>query len=97
MSASLRVMARPSPVPPNFCAVVLSAWPNSLNRLACCSAVHKAGEVKLAARNVSNGRSFVEFAVSDDDFRLQTRLQALAKRESFRARQLESDWFRDQH
>jgi hypothetical protein len=29
--ASLRVMARPSPVPPNFCAVVASAWLNSSN------------------------------------------------------------------
>src|SRR5262249_26393690 len=39
MRASLRVMARPSPVPPNFCAVVASAWLNSPNSLACCSAV----------------------------------------------------------
>src|SRR5262252_2066420 len=39
MRASLRVMARPSPVPPKRCAVVLSAWLNSANSLACCSAV----------------------------------------------------------
>src|SRR6516162_4575786 len=39
MRASLRVMARPSPVPPNFCAVVASAWLNSSNNFACCSAV----------------------------------------------------------
>src|SRR5262249_22578606 len=37
--ASLRVMARPSPVPPKRCAVVASAWLNSSNSLACCSAV----------------------------------------------------------
>src|SRR5262250_3439615 len=35
--ASLRVMARPSPVPPKRCAVVASAWVNSSNNLACCS------------------------------------------------------------
>src|SRR5262249_40165504 len=34
--ASLRVMARPSPVPPKRCAVVASAWVNSSNSLACC-------------------------------------------------------------
>src|SRR5262245_48910199 len=39
MRASLRVMARPSPVPPKRCAVVLSAWANSSNSFACCSAV----------------------------------------------------------
>src|SRR5262245_45217343 len=39
MRASLRVMARPSPVPPNFCAVAASAWVNSSNSLSCCSAV----------------------------------------------------------
>ena len=33
MRASLRVMARPNPVPPNFCAVVASAWLNSSNSL----------------------------------------------------------------
>src|SRR5262249_54181886 len=37
--ASLRVMARPSPVPPKRCAVVASAWVNSSNSFACCSAV----------------------------------------------------------
>src|SRR5262249_19024451 len=39
MRASLRVMASPSPVPPNFCAVAASAWVNSSNSLICCSAV----------------------------------------------------------
>src|SRR5215470_4171535 len=39
MRASLRVMASPSPVPPNFCAVAASAWLNSSNNFACCSAV----------------------------------------------------------
>src|SRR5262249_12186667 len=39
MRASLRVMARPSSVPPKRCAVVLSAWLNSSKSLACCSAV----------------------------------------------------------
>src|SRR6516225_9876535 len=39
MRASLRVMARPSPVPPKFWAVVASAWLNSSNSFACCSAV----------------------------------------------------------
>ena len=39
MRASLRVMARPSPVPPKRCAVVASAWLNSSNSFACCSAV----------------------------------------------------------
>src|SRR5436305_9402512 len=39
MRASLRVMASPSPVPPNFCAVEASAWLNSSNSFACCSAV----------------------------------------------------------
>src|SRR5262245_5935110 len=39
MRASLRVMARPSPVPPKFCAVEASAWANSSNSFACCSAV----------------------------------------------------------
>src|SRR5262249_4453886 len=39
MRASFRVMARPSPVPPKRCAVVTSAWLNSSNSLACCSAV----------------------------------------------------------
>ena len=33
--ASLRVMARPSPVPPNRWAVVASAWVNSSNSFAC--------------------------------------------------------------
>src|SRR5262249_22788100 len=37
--ASLRVMASPSPVPPKRCAVVVSAWLNSSNSLAFCSAV----------------------------------------------------------
>src|SRR5262249_26204169 len=36
---SLRVMARPRPVPPKRCAVVASAWLNSSNSLACCSGV----------------------------------------------------------
>jgi hypothetical protein len=35
MRASLRVMARPRPVPPNLCAVVASAWLNSSNSFAC--------------------------------------------------------------
>src|SRR5262249_10286839 len=39
MRASLRVMARPRPVPPNFCAVAASTWLNSSNSFACCSAV----------------------------------------------------------
>src|SRR5262245_22469652 len=39
MRASLRVMARPRPVPPKLCAVEASAWVNSLNSFACCSAV----------------------------------------------------------
>ena len=39
MRASLRVMARPSPVPPNRWAVVASAWVNSSNSFACCSDV----------------------------------------------------------
>jgi hypothetical protein len=32
----LRVMARPSPVPPKCCAVEASAWVNSSNSFACC-------------------------------------------------------------
>ena len=40
MRASLRVMARPRPVPPNRCAVVASACVNSSNSLACCSGRH---------------------------------------------------------
>src|SRR6476660_9578220 len=39
MRASLRVMARPSPVPPNRWAVVASAWVNSSNSFACFSGV----------------------------------------------------------
>ena len=39
MRASLRVMARPRPVPPKRCVVEASAWVNSSNSLACCSAV----------------------------------------------------------
>src|SRR5262249_49135619 len=39
MRASLRVMARPSPVPPKRWAVVASAWLNSANSLACCPGV----------------------------------------------------------
>ena len=39
MRASLRVMARPSPVPPNCWAVEASAWVNSWNSFACCSGV----------------------------------------------------------
>src|SRR6266487_786210 len=39
MRASLRVIASPRPVPPKRCAVVLSAWLNSSNSFACCSAV----------------------------------------------------------
>src|ERR1700758_2327159 len=39
MRASLRVMASPSPVPPKRWAVVASAWVNSSNSFACCSAV----------------------------------------------------------
>jgi hypothetical protein len=34
MRASLRVMARPDPVPPNRWAVVASAWVNSSNSFA---------------------------------------------------------------
>jgi hypothetical protein len=37
--ASLRVIASPSPVPPYRRAVEESAWVNSSNSLACCSAV----------------------------------------------------------
>ena len=40
MRASLRAMASPSPVPPKRCAVVASAWVNSSNSFACCSARH---------------------------------------------------------
>ena len=36
-----------------------------LNLLSNACKFTKAGEVKLAARKVSNGSSFVEFAVSD--------------------------------
>jgi signal transduction histidine kinase len=36
-----------------------------LNLLSNACKFTKAGEVKLTARNVSNGSSFVEFAVSD--------------------------------
>src|SRR5262249_19191788 len=39
MRASLRVIARPSPVPPYCRAVDESAWVNSSNSLACCSGV----------------------------------------------------------
>ncbi len=39
MRASLRVMARPRPVPPKRRAVAASAWLNSSNSFACCSAV----------------------------------------------------------
>src|SRR5260221_2351782 len=39
MRASLRVMARPRPVPPYCRAVEESAWVNSSNNLACCSGV----------------------------------------------------------
>src|SRR5215469_16125454 len=39
MRASLRVIARPRPVPPYRCAVDESACVNSANSLACCSAV----------------------------------------------------------
>src|SRR5262249_60627573 len=39
MQASLRVMARPSPVPPYCRAVEESACVNSSNSLACCSGV----------------------------------------------------------
>src|SRR5262249_6509193 len=39
MRASLREMASPSPVPPKRCAVAASAWLNSSNSFACCSAV----------------------------------------------------------
>src|SRR6266511_5693304 len=42
--ASLRVMARPRPVPPKRCAVVASAWPQ---RPDCV-----AGHVRLELRNV---------------------------------------------
>ena len=39
MRASLRVMARPRPVPPYCRAVEESAWVNSSNSFACCSGV----------------------------------------------------------
>src|SRR5262245_17374811 len=39
MRASLREMASPSPVPPKRRAVAASAWLNSSNSFACCSAV----------------------------------------------------------
>src|SRR5215470_5248144 len=39
MRASLRLMARPRPVPPNFRAVNESACVNSANSFACCSGV----------------------------------------------------------
>src|SRR5262249_11867157 len=37
--ASLRVMARPRPVPPKCCAVEASAWLDSSDRFACCADV----------------------------------------------------------
>src|SRR5262245_57752454 len=37
--ASLRVIERPSPVPPKCLAVEASAWTNSSNTFACCSGV----------------------------------------------------------
>src|SRR5262249_281382 len=40
MRASLRVMAKPRPVPPYCRAVKESAWVNSSNSLACCSGCH---------------------------------------------------------
>src|SRR6478609_8522132 len=39
MRASLRVIARPRPVPPYCRAVEVSAWVNSSNIFACCSGV----------------------------------------------------------
>jgi hypothetical protein len=50
MHASLRVMARPSPVPPNFYAVLASAWLNSWNilrPLLGCHADPGIGDAKL--------------------------------------------------
>jgi GAF domain-containing protein len=47
-----------------------------LNLLSNACKFTKAGEVKLAARKVSNGRSFVEFAVSDTGIRMTAEQQA---------------------
>src|SRR5262249_28591389 len=47
-----------------------------LNLLSNACKFTKAGEVKLAARKVSNGSSFVEFAVSDTGIGMTTEQQA---------------------
>jgi len=47
-----------------------------LNLLSNACKFTKAGEVKLAARNVSNGSSFVEFAVSDTGIGMTAEQQA---------------------
>jgi adenylate cyclase len=47
-----------------------------LNVLSNACKFTKAGEVKLAARKVSNGRSFVEFAVSDTGIGMTSEQQA---------------------
>jgi signal transduction histidine kinase len=47
-----------------------------LNLLSNACKFTKAGEVKLAARKVSNGRSFVEFAVSDTGIGMTAEQQA---------------------
>jgi signal transduction histidine kinase len=47
-----------------------------LNLLSNACKFTKAGEIKLAARKVSNGSSFVEFAVSDNGIGMTTEQQA---------------------
>jgi adenylate cyclase len=47
-----------------------------LNLLSNACKFTKAGEVKLAARKVSNGSSFVEFAVSDTGIGMTSEQQA---------------------
>src|SRR5262249_35251259 len=47
-----------------------------LNLLSNACKFTKAGEVKLAARKVSNGSSFVEFAVSDTGIGMTAEQQA---------------------
>jgi hypothetical protein len=61
MRASLRVIASPGLVPPKFCAVEASAWVNSSNSFACCSAVLRADTVRNTT--VEHRRRVLENAI----------------------------------
>ena len=67
--ASRRLITRPSPVPPYFRVVELSAWENDWNSLACCSGeIPMPVSVTLTRRNTSPGVAASPASATDSTF-----------------------------